>query len=649
MKSSGFWILSASLLFAAAATDCSMRSPPEAQFRRALKEMREGRYVRAKARLHKVINSHPGQKEAARAYNYLGMTCWHLGERQRAMDAFEEARRLNPDFPEPAYNIGLIMYERGDSFHAASLLREAALVDVDDYRALEYLGYVYAQEQDWVKARRNLYDALSREPESARILTALGAVDLQLEGPDAAVALWMKALEKNSRYAPALYNLARVYDEQLKERDQALAFARQFEETGADRERARRLLDDLEGRTGAPPVKPAPEPEGAPAVAADQTPPPDSAPSVAVPPREISWEDAVREAAERGRIKNALEMCLNEAEKARRRGDEPTREKALKTAAEYCFEEPRTFLALGRYYEDAGDAASALNAYKKAVALDPANDEAHQHVYPLALDRGELDTAMVSLRRLTDRTRPEPEALWQLAMLYDRQLQAFGKALQMYRRFSKLFPDDPRALDAEDRIENLRPAAQTREAFAEEEETLAAETAPVSQHTGRRLTFKKPAERDPPAAFQAFNRGTVYQAREEWDQAIYYYTRAIENDDQFAAAFLNLGMVYAEKGENDLARDAYLYAVNLRPDLYSAHFNLALIYYDEKKTMAAISQLQSVLEYRNDYAPAHLLLGMIYAENEDTRAMAKNHYRTFLNLAPNHSDADIVREWLMAH
>ena len=42
--------------------------------------------------------------------------------------------------------------------------------------------------------------------------------------------------------------------------------------------------------------------------------------------------------------------------------------------------------------------------------------------------------------------------------------------------------------------------------------------------------YTRPQSRDPRTAVQAFNRGTQYQQKGDWDRAIYYYRRAIDQD-----------------------------------------------------------------------------------------------------------------------
>ena len=89
--------------------------PGEREFRKGIREYERGSYVRAKTLIEKSINERPGSGANAAAYNYLGLAEWKLGQLQRAIDAFEYSRSLNPALVEPTYNLAAILYESGDS------------------------------------------------------------------------------------------------------------------------------------------------------------------------------------------------------------------------------------------------------------------------------------------------------------------------------------------------------------------------------------------------------------------------------------------------------------------------------------------------------------------------------------------------------
>ncbi|MFH0909646.1 MAG: tetratricopeptide repeat protein [bacterium] len=155
---------------------CS-KAPGEREFNAAIDEIRDGNYVRAKTLLEKSISKRPGSEENALAYNYLGIAASRLGKFQEAMDAFEDSRRLSPTLVEPVYNQGVLLSGGGDVPRAIALLTEAARMDPADPRALEVLGNVYMDRQQWPEARRALYGALDRAPNSERVLTAIALVE----------------------------------------------------------------------------------------------------------------------------------------------------------------------------------------------------------------------------------------------------------------------------------------------------------------------------------------------------------------------------------------------------------------------------------------------------------------------------------------
>lgn len=89
------------------------------------------------------------------------------------------------------------------------------------------------------------------------------------------------------------------------------------------------------------------------------------------------------------------------------------------------------------------------------------------------------------------------------------------------------------------------------------------------------------------------------------------YYMAIELDEEFVEARANLGCVLAELGETALAVAALRGALDLHPDFPDAHFHLALA-----------------------------------LEQSDKQAEARQHWKTFLELAPESPWADTARQRL---
>ena len=259
--------------------------PGERDFRNGVKEIDRGNYVRGITLLEKSITKRPGSDDNAIAYNLLGVACWKLGQVQRATEAFEYSRRLSPTLFEPTYNLASLLFEGGDLARAATLLEEAAVLDTQDPRALELLGKIHMDKGEWQEARRVLFGAYARSPQSPRVLTALGVIESRTGGADKAIFYLMQALEKKPSYAPAIFNLAVLYQRELKDNEQAIAYYRRFlESPGIDAAHVEQAMQGLEELgAGQPKPPPAPEPIVAPPVVQPVvTPPPGAVPLLTV-------------------------------------------------------------------------------------------------------------------------------------------------------------------------------------------------------------------------------------------------------------------------------------------------------------------------------------------------------------------------------
>jgi tetratricopeptide (TPR) repeat protein len=676
----------AALLFAAS---CS-KPPGQAEFDRGVYELKRENLVRARTLLEKSIARRPGSEQNALAYNYLGVAAWKLGQMQVAQDAFEDSRRISPTLAEPVYNLALLHRRSGDAAKAAQLLEQAAQINEKDPRPAEMLAQLYIERRQWPVARRILHAALTRAPNSPRILTALAVVDLHMRGPEKGVESHLMALEKDSRYAPALFNVGLIYETQLNDPDRARTYYKRFlaqrpEGPAADYARAalarpgeKQLVPPSEPPLAPllPPEEPA-TPFTPPPVAPAPTQPPSPAPAPAPPPRTAEQTDdeliaRASEQAGRGDARGALDTLLAAASEAGRAGRTPAREKLLRAATRVAFEEARAHIALADYLMEQGQFDQALRAYKQATSLDRQSFDAHHGVARAALKTGETDAALVGFTAAVRIDPRSPDALWDLARLHDEHLQDPERAIATYREFEKLFPTDPRTRRAAERIRALTPAVRAATPIPERRppQNLPSSTArpapapaPVAppsvtrpapaprptQPPARQLDIRAPASRNTTAATAAFNQGTQLLAQRRWEQAVAAFRRAVENDDRHTSAFYNLGLAYTQLGDTDLAKDAYARALRLQPDLHSARFNLALLHFQTRDLATATTLAQDLVRQKPDYAVAHYLLGQIYSESADSLHQARAAYSRFLELAPNDPAAAVVRQWLATH
>ncbi len=693
-------LTAAVFLFAAS---CS-KPPGRAEYDRGLYELKRDNAVRARAMFEKSIARRPGSEENALAYNYLGVAAWKLGQYKTAQEAFEDSRRLSPTIVEPVYNLALLYLHEGNEVRAMQLLQEASQIDEEDPRPLEYLGQLYMERQQWPAARRALYAALGRAPNSARILSSLAVVDLYQSGPAKSIESHLIALEKDSRYAPALFNIGLLYQTRLQDPERAHGYFKRFlaqKPSGPAADFARAALSP-ESRPASPardedaapaPLLPAAS-TASPAVqppAAPVTPvAPIAPPSRGAPPSTAEIIQQATARSERGDATGALDQLLQAASDAGRAGRVADQEALLRSATQVAFGEARGYTALGDFLMERQDAASALRAYKQAVALDGQSDAAQFSMARAALKAGEVDAALIGLNAAVRLNPHDPNAQWELARVLDAQVQAPERAISAYRDFEKRFPSDPRARQIPDRIKKLtplaraatqpqnpRPAPQTTPPPAMApvpppkpvEELISRQPEPAS--TDRRrpeprvvstpaaparpakplpdLGLRPATVRNTSAATVAFNQGTYLLSQRQFNEAIHAFRRSLESDDRFTHSFYNLGLAYTQVGDREMAKAAYARALAVQPNLNSARYNLALLYFQTGDRAAAAALAVELVRQDPRDAAGHYLLGQIYSERSDTLPDARAAYSRFLDLAPNHPSAPSVREWLATH
>lgn len=642
--------------------------PGQREFKEGVKELEHANYPRARVLLEESITKRPASEANALAYNYLGVASTRLDQRNQAIEEFEESHRLDPFLFAPAYNLAVLYSEGGDQERAKELLEAASVADPTDTRALEYLGHLYLDRGEWSEARRVLYRALDRKPNSPAIVTAIALVERELEGVDRAVAYLMRALEMQPDYPPALYDLATAYHHELNNTEKAVTFYQRYLELAPQsvfRDSAVAAYEQLVA-AGAVPAG-GKEEKTAPLVVPEEV-----VSEAETQPQPPTFDELLRQAeqaAQRGESEAALRACLRAAEIGQQRRDNKARERALRLAVSVGSEHAEAHFAWGLYCLERARYEPALQAFKRACVLNPRWVEAHVGLAEAAVETAEYDAALVTLKQAARLDPKHAEVRWALASLYDQHLGVVDQAILQYREFCRRFPGDARVVRAKERLDTLeeRQRKEQAELRRAEEARLAKEKKPKPLpepkppearpepvprqpvEEERRLQVKKPLVSNTRAAVQAYNRGTIYQERKDWDRAIYYYTRAIENDSSFANAYYNLGTVYKAAGDLALAKDAYLNAVQLQPRLANARYNLALVYMELNQTSAAVEQLRSVLRLESDHAPSHYVLGFLYSRNPQAADLARKHYETFLKLAPNDPASASVRTWLRAH
>lgn len=150
-------------------------------------------------------------------YNDQGLVNYHAGQWANARYNYERALKLNPDYPEAQYNLGLL-YEDLQDFKAAQEAYQLAAANGLD-AAYNNLGRLYILEENYEAAIHFLLSGLDKaQDDEVRydVLKNLGWARVGQKRYAEAETHLNAALQINANKAPAHCLLAQVYEGQSK-------------------------------------------------------------------------------------------------------------------------------------------------------------------------------------------------------------------------------------------------------------------------------------------------------------------------------------------------------------------------------------------------------------------------------------------------
>ena len=196
-----------------------------------------------------------------------------------------------------------------------------------------------------------------------------------------------------------------------------------------------------------------------------------------------------------------------------------------------------SWLMLGRLDKIAQNSTEAMRAYKKALEVDPDNEDAMTGLAMVYTDLGDNKAAADLLRRVADKN-PSPRSLISLAGVYE-QLKDYSLAAEMLRR----------ALD---------------------------------QQPGN-ADLKRPLAED------------LLQS-DQVDDALKIYQELAEDDPKDPSSLLRMSQIYRQKHDLAKAREAAEKAKEIEPNNIEIQYNDVLLLEAEGKVPDAIKSLKTILD-----------------------------------------------------
>ena len=149
----------------------------------------------------------------ADAHYYLGMIYLDLDQRDKAKEAFQMTRKLNPNYKDVSFQLGAIA-ETEQRFKEATQHYEAEVaVDPKSVKSYQRLGDLYGMyELNMGRAKETLEKALELEPDHAATLLNYGNTLYYLNQLGSATEQFERLIQLTPKDISANYNLALMYE-----------------------------------------------------------------------------------------------------------------------------------------------------------------------------------------------------------------------------------------------------------------------------------------------------------------------------------------------------------------------------------------------------------------------------------------------------
>jgi tetratricopeptide (TPR) repeat protein/predicted Ser/Thr protein kinase len=235
-------------------------------------------------------------------------------------------------------------------------------------------------------------------------------------------------------------------------------------------------------------------------------------------------------------------------------------------------------VVLGRLHALRGNNDLALAAFKRALAIDPNDAEAHQAIARQYERLGRLEDAEAAYQKAMSLDPENTAVIDSYANFLFRQSR-FEDATRQWQRVIRLAPDNAPA------FVNLGSSLSESGKIPEA------------------ITMYQRAVELSPSYMAYSNLGTAYSRASRYPEAVAAYRKALDLDDQDWTVWGNLGYVYSwMKGMDQKAAEAFARAIQLaeagrkenRRDAL-LHSDLALYYAKTKQPRLALERLNTAL------------------------------------------------------
>jgi len=220
------------------------------------------------------------------------------------------------------------------------------------------------------------------------------------------------------------------------------------------------------------------------------------------------------------------------------------------------------YLALGELYFTASKPSNALECYDKALILDPADLKLRAKFASFLYEVGDKERAATEYEKILKKDPANPGIYIQLGQIRLEQGRK-NDALILWKKAEELTSDSKKKSELASLMAQLRETSSAQSSVVEKDRNDPVDE-PKEESTTREASARQ---------FQS--KASAAEQSEDWNQAIFYYLKAVELDPNNPDYHYSVGVIREILGDWHAAADEYEEAVRLKSDHVEALVALA--------------------------------------------------------------------------
>jgi tetratricopeptide (TPR) repeat protein len=305
-----------------------------------------------------------------------------------------------------------------------------------------------------------------------------------------------------------------------------------------------------------------------------------------------------------------------------------------------------------------GDAEGAIGEWRKALALSPEDDKAHNALGILLTETGKYREAIEQFQKALAVTPDYPDVHSNLGVA----LAGMGKTPEAIAEFQRALEINPNSVEAHtflgrvlaqqgkypEAIDQFSKALQTKSDYAPALAAMGRAQVSLGKGDEAISTLRKALEVSPDSPEIRTTLGLTLVAKGDLAEALVQFKRVVEIDPNYPKGHYNLGRDLVGLGQFDQALAELQKALTAEPNSAEVLTALGTALMPLRRSDEGIAQFEKAIAAEPSYADAHYYLGAAYFYAKGRPADGLAQWRKVIELDPDNLEVLTQTAWTLA-